>query len=233
MIHVTMPDTADRRLSFFLAAEEWIARSLPAGEYFFAWRVGPTVICGRNQDVKTEVDLDFCREHGIDVVRRRSGGGAVFADKSNVMFSYISPTDDMNAAFAHYSSMMAEALQSLGFDAIPSGRNDIEIGGRKVAGNACRKHHGCSIVHGTMLYDTDIELMSGALTPSRAKLESHRVQSVPARITTLCSIKPELTVDALIGRITATLCDSQLTLVPAVLPEIENGEQIYRAERFI
>ena len=99
MKHLSLPDAALwRRLPFYLAAEEWAARVLPPDDYFFAWRVAPTVICGRNQDMAAEVDLDYCRTHGIDVVRRRSGGGCVYADRNNWMFSYITPSDEVGRA---------------------------------------------------------------------------------------------------------------------------------------
>lgn len=126
-------DTTGRRLPFFLALEEWVARRLPAGNYFFSWQVNPTVICGRNQEIDKEVNLAYCRANGIDVVRRRSGGGCVFADRQNFMFSFITDSNDRVAeVFSRYTAMIADALRKLGFDAIESGRNDITIGEKKV-----------------------------------------------------------------------------------------------------
>lgn len=178
-------DTFHRRLPFFLATEEWVARYLPADEYFFSWQVDPTVICGRNQDIEKEVNLDYCRRNGIDVVRRRSGGGAVFADRENFMFSYITAGDNVTAEFARYTAMVANALCRLGMEAVPTGRNDIVIRNRKVSGNAFYHIPGRCIAHGTMLYDFNIDNISGALTPSRAKLESKKVKSVESRVTSL------------------------------------------------
>lgn len=144
--------------------EEWAARSLPAAEYFFSWRVEPTVICGRNQEIDKEVDLDYCRREGIDVVRRRSGGGCVFADMDNFMFSYICPGDEITVTFARYTTMIADALCKLGLDARATGRNDIVIGERKVSGNAFYHLPGRCIAHGTMLYDFNPAMMSRAIT---------------------------------------------------------------------
>lgn len=188
MRHIKFPENIDiinRRLPFFLATEEWAARNLPAGEYFFSWRVDPTVICGRNQEISKEVDLDYCAANGIDVVRRRSGGGAVFADRENFMFSYITDGDDVTKEFARYTNMISEALRNIGIDAQATGRNDITIDGKKVAGNAFYHIPGRCIAHGTMLYNFDPAHISNALTPSRAKLESKGVKSVQSRVTCL------------------------------------------------
>ncbi len=185
MIHLKLPDDDVRPLTFYLAMEEWAARVLPPAEYFFCWRVEPTVICGRNQDIRAEVDLDYCRANGIHVVRRRSGGGAVFADMRNFMFSYITSSDAVQTTFERYTSMVADMLGSLGIAAHANGRNDIVVDGRKIAGNAFYHLPGRSIVHGTMLYGLDLRHFEKALTPSRAKLLSKGVQSVPMRLTCL------------------------------------------------
>lgn len=165
-------DVINRRLPFFLALEEWVARRMPAGDYFFSWQVDPTVICGRNQEIDKEVNLEYCRSHGIDVVRRRSGGGCVFADRQNFMFSFITASDMVVEVFAAYTEMIAAALRKVGIDATSTGRNDITIGGKKVSGNAFYHLPGRSIAHGTMLYDFDPVHISNAITPSKAKLES-------------------------------------------------------------
>lgn len=145
--------------------EEWIARHLSPDDYFFIWRVKPTVICGRNQDIEKEVNLPYCRTHGIDVVRRRSGGGCVYADMNNWMFSFITPDEVVSTTFGRYTTLIAGMLRSLGFDASATGRNDIYIYNRKVSGNAFYHMPGRSIVHGTMLYDIDVERMTNAITP--------------------------------------------------------------------
>ena len=178
-------DVVNRRLPFFLALEEWTARNMPAGDYFFSWHVDPTVICGRNQEIDKEVNLEYCGAHGIDVVRRRSGGGCVFADRQNFMFSFITASDMVTEVFAGYTAMIAGALQKIGIDAVATGRNDITIGGKKVSGNAFYHLPGRSIAHGTMLYDFDPSRLANAITPSKAKLESKGVKSVPMRVTCL------------------------------------------------
>lgn len=129
--------------------------------------------------------MEYCRRQGIKVWRRKSGGGCVYADMNNIMFSYITPSSGVQTSFDRYTTMVSDMLRSLGLDARSGGRNDVEISGMKVAGNAYYGVPGHSIVHGTMLYDADFATMSQALTPSRAKLTSKGVKSVPSRITTL------------------------------------------------
>lgn len=227
MLNTILPNKAQQPLPYYLAAEEWIARNMPPDEYFFAWQVAPTVICGRNQDVPAEVDIDFCEREGVQLYRRKSGGGAVFADDNNIMFSYIAPASAVQTAFHGYTSRVVEALRQLGLDAEASGRNDITIGGRKVAGNAYWQCAGRSIVHGTMLYDTDPRLMAGALTPSRAKLESNKVVSVPSRITTVRSLRPDISLEKFLGHVLNHICDSECVLPPEAECGIRAIEQTY------
>ncbi len=167
---VVHPEKILKDLSFFLAQEEYLAHAFPGRDLFFAWQVDPTVIIGRNQLLEKEVNVDFCRCNNIDIVRRKSGGGAVLADRNNIMFSYITTSDNVPVTFSKYTSMISSALRSLGLDAHDNSRNDILIGDRKVSGNSFYHLNGRSIVHGTMLYDFDAEMMSKALMLSADKL---------------------------------------------------------------
>ncbi|MDE6611741.1 MAG: lipoate--protein ligase family protein [Muribaculaceae bacterium] len=236
MKHLALPSDARlwRRLPFYLAAEEWAARTLPPDDYFFAWRVAPTVICGRNQDMQAEVNIAYCREHNIDVVRRRSGGGCVYADRNNWMFSYITPSDDINTTFSRYTLLVSDMLRSLGLDARPTGRNDIVIGGKKVSGNAFYHIPGRSIVHGTMLFDVDMATMANAITPSRAKLESKKVHSVAARVTCLRDEGITADVDAFGRYAVEHICgDSVYEVSDSQLCEIEEIEKTYYRPDFL
>lgn len=233
MKELVLPETHRRRLPFYLAVEEWAARRLPADDYFFAWRVEPTVICGRNQDMAQEVDMDFCRRNGIDVVRRRSGGGCVLADMDNLMFSYITPGDEVSATFSRYTSLIARMLVRLGFEAEATGRNDILVNGRKVAGNAFYHLPGRSIVHGTMLLDFNPDLMSGALTPSRAKMDSKAVKSVPSRITGLRAEGLKMTVEEFRRYALEQICDGKYCLSADDILEIEKIETAYYDPSFL
>ena len=232
MIYVKLPVEKNRRLPFYLAMEEYVARELPAQDYFFIWQVEPTVIFGRNQLVDSEVDVAFCRANNIQFYRRKSGGGCVFADRSNLMLSYITPTTNVNFTFNRYMLMVEDALQRLGVDARTSGRNDILIGGKKVSGNAFYHLPGRSIVHGTMLYDINLNYMLNATTPSASKLRSKGVESVRQHITTLCN-HIGLTIDELKGHLRSVLCDSCVVLTKADIAAIEQLEQEYYDDSFI
>ena len=111
--HIILPDDGERDLIFFLAMEEFVAQNVP-GDAFFVWRVPPTVIIGRNQDLQAEVNLEYCKEHGVKIVRRKSGGGCVYSDKGNIMVSYVSAKGDTSSVFERYLFAMTQCLRSLG-----------------------------------------------------------------------------------------------------------------------
>lgn len=233
MKHVILPDSEVRRLPFYLAMEEWVARNLPDDDYFFSWQVDPTVIFGRNQEIGMEVDMDYCRTNGIQMYRRKSGGGCVFADRSNIMFSYITPSTEVETTFSRYTAMIAGMLRGLGLDASATGRNDVLIGDRKVSGNAFYHIPGHSIVHGTMLYSTDMEHMSRAITPSRSKLDSKQVKSVAGHITTICEHLPDMSLDAFHNYAITCITDGELLLSSGQVKAIEDLSRPYYAPEWI
>lgn len=224
LIHPVLPAGAAEgwHLPWFLAMEEHLARNY-SGEYFFTWAVGPTVIFGRHQIIEAEVNLPYCREKGIEFYRRKSGGGCVYADADNLMLCMVASSADVPATFARYCAMVADALRGLGVPAEVSGRNDITIDGRKVSGNSfLRIPPSRSIVHGTMLLDSDPETMSRALTPSREKLEAKGVASVRSRVTTLREYLPALTREELDRHLVSHFCaDRRLLLTPDDVAEID------------
>ena len=184
MKNIVLPDARERSLAFYLAMEEFVAREFD-GDCMFVWRVAPTVIIGRNQDVEAEVNLDYCREHGVEVIRRKSGGGCVYSDKGNVMISCVSEKGEVSAVFERYLDALTSCLKTLGLDAYKSGRNDVMVGDRKVSGNAFQMLPDRSIVHGTLLYSTDFDALETAIRPPVEKLERHGVASVRQRVMNL------------------------------------------------
>lgn len=224
MIYASLPELPGgkpRPLPFYLAMEEHLARNYPGGEYFFMWQVEPTVIFGRCQNPFAEVNLDFCRREGIQTYRRKSGGGCVFADMNNIMFSHITTSEEVTSTFGRYCRMVADTLRALGLDATTTGRNDILIGDRKVSGNAFYHLHGRGILHGTMLYDADIPRMVSAITPSRAKLSAKGVKSVRSHITTIREHLPSLSIGDFKSFCREHLCDSEQTMTAADIAETE------------
>lgn len=233
MRYVHLPHSATpRQLPFYLAAEEYVARQLPPAEYFFLWQVRPSVIFGRNQVAQREVNIAYCRQQGIDMWRRKSGGGCVYADMGNIMLSYITPGEQVRLTFNHYVSLLALVLGKMGIEAKPTGRNDVLIDGRKVSGNAFFHLPGRSIVHGTLLYDTCMEHMTAAITPPQQKLESKGVSSVRQHITTLRE-HTALSIEEVKALIKTTLCRDSIELTPADVAQIEAIEADYHLPDFI
>jgi len=233
MTYVSLPFNDTRRLSFYLAMEEYAARNLNDGDdLFFLWQVEPTVIFGRNQVIQNEVNIPYCREHGIQFYRRKSGGGCVYADRSNVMMSYITRSDEVTTTFSRYMEMVCKMLQELGLPATSTQNNDVLIDGRKVSGNAFYHIPGHSIVHGTMLFDTDMEHMLNAITPPQTKLDKHGVESVRQRIT-LLKEHTDLSIEAFKEFAAQRLCNKELKLTDEDVKGIEAIEQEYLDPQFI
>ena len=167
--------------------EEYVARHYTDDDYFMGWRVNPTVMLGRNQLIDNEANTDYCKEHKIDIFRRKSGGGCIYADKGCIQFSYISRSVNANEAFAAYMQRMADLLKGLKIDAQLSGRNDILINGTKVSGCAFYQLSNRSVLHNSLLFDTQLDHLSNALTPAKEKLQSKGVASVRQRVTNVAT----------------------------------------------
>lgn len=228
MVNIIIPASLSAQpLSFYLATEEWVATHMSAGDYMFTWIVEPTVIIGRNQVAGLEADITYCRDHGIRLFRRKSGGGCVYADPNNLMISYITADTDVARVFSHYLGDIARSLRVLGIDVTPSGRNDLMLGDRKVSGNSFYRMASRSIVHGTLLWEVDTETMSRAITPSRSKLMSRKVKSVGARVTGLADSMPDKSLSDIASHLTTSLCSSSLTLSPSDIEGIGAIQQRY------
>lgn len=183
MKYILLPDSCrGRKLPFYFAVEEYVATHYTDDEYFFVWQVGDTVMLGRNQLLHNEVDLSYCRKHNIDVFRRKSGGGCVFADKGCLQFSYVVNSGNVNDTFHRYMQATVDVLRRAGVEAQLSGRNDVLVDGRKVAGAAFYRTGSRSVMHNTLLYNTDLGRLSSALHPVATKLESKGIASVSQRV---------------------------------------------------
>lgn len=183
---LNLPD--GKHISWYLDKEQEVAEVIDefGGEsVLFTWRVSPTVIYGRHQVVENEVDLNYCREHGIEVYQRKSGGGAVYADRGNRMISYISPSTHSEQVFQEFLQLVVGWLRKNGFEAVTTAHNDVLVDGYKVSGTACYALPNATIVHGTLLENVDLEQMTRALTPSQEKLQKHGVESVRQRVKNL------------------------------------------------
>ena len=220
-----------RRLVFWLALEEWAVAHAPGS--FFVWNVRPTVIFGRNQDMEAEVNVPYCHENGIEMYRRKSGGGCVYADEGNLMISYITGQSDVNKAFDEYLSGLADALRGLGVNAVCTEHNDVLVGDRKVSGNACYSTPSGCIVHGTLLYDTDFLEMERAITPSREKLDSKGIKSVRQRVVNMKDFVADFSFEVLKKGIIDYFCKHIRVISISELEEVFEIEKTYLDENFI
>ena len=177
--------------AYNLALEELLASEY-GEEFLMLWRNGPSVIVGRNQNTLAEIDADAVRELGIPVVRRTTGGGAVYHDLGN--FNYTIARFGRftgQESFAESARVVVAALRRMGVPAEFSGRNDILVGGRKVSGSARRVFRDRTLFHGTMLFDVDLSVLGRVLNPDTEKIVSKGVKSVRARVMNLRELLPE------------------------------------------
>lgn len=220
------------QLPFYFAVEEYVARTYTDDDYFMAWRVEPTVMIGRNQLTENEVNVDYCKRNGIHIYRRKSGGGCIYADKGCMQFSYISYAENVNRAFVEYMQGIADMIKSLGINTELSGRNDILVEGKKVAGSAFYGLKGRSVLHNSLLFSTELEHLEHALTPGKEKLQSKGVASVRQRVTNVSNYT-DLCIEAFMDYVRKYMCgDEVLELTSDDMKHIEEIEKELASDDF-
>ncbi len=157
---------------------------------FRLWRNDRSIIVGRNQNTLAQINVPYVRQHRLPVVRRLTGGGAVFHDAGNINFTFAVPCPVVSRTtelFARYTQPIVEALRAMGIPVALEGRNDLRVNGYKVSGNALALHRGRLLLHGTLLYSANLKDLSSALIPKRAVtcFEGKAVESHPARTANL------------------------------------------------
>ena len=185
-------ETGSHDPCFNLALEEYVLENRREGDWLLLWQNADTVVIGLNQNTAEEIDPFFIAEHGITVVRRMTGGGAVFHDLGNLNYSFITDTGDTETlSIARFCEPVCRALASLGVRAEISGRNDILVDGKKVSGVAQRISGGRILHHGTLLFNSDPDMIAGALHADPAKFVSKSAKSVRTRVGMLKDYLPE------------------------------------------
>lgn len=188
-----------------LALEQHVFDGLDkSNDYFMLWQNDNAIIVGKYQNTAGEINSAYVRENGVKVVRRLSGGGAVYHDLGNLNFTFIADSRENGFDFSTFCAPVIRALGSLGVRADLSGRNDMTIGGKKFSGNAMYVKNGRVMHHGTIMYDSDLDALSKALNVSMDKMESKGVKSVRSRVT---NIKSHMDGDIPIDRFIAALRD--------------------------
>lgn len=177
-----------------LAIEEYALKTMDVDkDSFFLFYINePSIIIGKNQNTIEEINTDFVESNGIHVVRRLSGGGAVYHDLGNLNFSFITKDDgDSFRNFKKFTQPIVDALKEMGVDAELSGRNDILAEGRKISGNAQFSTRGRMFSHGTLMFDTEIEAVVSALKVRKDKIESKGIKSIRSRVANIMEFLEE------------------------------------------
>lgn len=193
MIYVNLNST-DACLNFGCEYYYAVVNPLP-DDVFMLWRTTPTLMIGKYQNTREEVDLDYAAEHGIGLVRRLSGGGTIYTDMGGWQFTFITHGGGSEIEFERFMTPVTNALRSLGLDAAATGRNDILLktpenrNGAKISGNTQYKKKNATVHHGSLLFETDLDTLCRAATPKSYKISSKAIKSVRERVT---NIRPNL-----------------------------------------
>lgn len=181
-----------------LALEEYVLRNFGEEDTYLLFYINePSIIIGKNQNSIEEINRDYVEQNGIKVVRRLSGGGAVYHDEGNLNFSFITK-DDGNSFhnFAKFTEPVVKALNKLGVPAELIGRNDLLVNGRKISGNAQFVTKGRMFSHGTLMFDSEIEHVVEALNVSKEKIESKGIKSIRSRVANISEfLEEKMTID--------------------------------------
>ncbi len=169
---------------FNFALEEYLLKKTDK-DLFRLWMCDPCVSVGKNQNTISEINSDYVRKNSIPIVRRQSGGGAVFHDLGNLNFTFISCNNNSFSDFKRFTQPIIDLLKTLGINAEFSGRNDLLIDGKKFSGNAQYNYKNKVIHHGTLLFSSQISNLSNALKVKPIKLESKGIKSVKSRVTNI------------------------------------------------
>ena len=176
-------ETGSNDPAWNLAFEEVVLESRRDDPYLILWQNDNTIVVGQNQNTEEEINRDFVEEHGIHVVRRMTGGGAVYHDMGNLNYSFIDDAEELqDISYERFTNAVVSALKDLGLDACASGRNDILVNGYKVSGTAQRLCGGRILYHGTLLFDSRPEMIAGALDADPLKFTSKSKKSVRTRV---------------------------------------------------
>ena len=219
---------------FYFALEEYAMKELlkTHDSFFFTWEIEGVVI-GKNQLIENEVNIPFCKEHNIEIFRRPTGGGCVYADQRNTMFSMVTSKKNETFTFKPYLSKIMDAMNALNIELEFSGRNDLLYQGKKISGNAFLQNKYGMLMHGTFLYDCDLETMVRAISPSDEKLISKGIESVRSRVTNMKPFLNGMTQDALIKHFETYITTDIYELTEEDIQSIHALSQKYQDKSYI
>ncbi|PGY11265.1 lipoate--protein ligase [Bacillus sp. AFS031507] len=216
-----------------LAIEEYALKNLDINETYLLFYINePSIIIGKNQNTIEEINTEYVGGNGIKVVRRLSGGGAVYHDLGNLNFSFITKDDGESFHnFRKFTEPVVAALKKLGVNAELSGRNDLEVGGRKISGNAQFSTKGRMFSHGTLMLNSEIENVVSALKVKKDKIESKGIKSVRSRVANISEFLTEkVEIDEFRSLLLKNIFEGQDEIPEYVLTD-EDWEKIYQLSK--
>jgi len=220
-----------------LALEEYCLRSLPDDDSYLLFYINePSIIIGKNQNTIEEINSEYVRSNGIHVVRRLSGGGAVYHDLGNLNFSFITKDDGQSFHnFRKFTEPVVEALKRLGVDAELTGRNDIQVGERKISGNAQFMTKGRMFSHGTLMFNSEIDHVVAALNVNPDKFQSKSTKSIRSRVANISEfLREPMTIETFRRELLRSIFGLEPEAVPVVRLTDTDWERVraLMAERY-
>jgi len=211
-----------------LAFEEYILREKTHGEWLLLWQNANAIVVGLNQNTLEEINPEFVSEHGIQVVRRTTGGGAVYHDLGNLNYSFIADAGQAaELSMAYFSNVICAALATMGVTAEVTGRNDITVHGKKISGTAQRMHQGRLLHHGTLLFSSDRAKIDGALRADPQKYSSGSTKSSRSRTGNICDYLPEeISIEVFKDDLRKTITESKFTQIWLTAGELDEVKRL-------
>ncbi|MFK9094699.1 lipoate--protein ligase [Bacillus salipaludis] len=231
MLFIDNKGITDPRIN--LAIEEYALKNLDINETYLLFYINePSIIIGKNQNTIEEINTEYVEGNGIHVVRRLSGGGAVYHDLGNLNFSFITKDDGESFHnFRKFTEPVVAALKALGVNAELSGRNDLEVGGRKISGNAQFSTKGRMFSHGTLLFNSEMDHVVSALKVKKDKIESKGIKSVRSRVANISEFLTEkIDIQAFRSLILKSIFEGQEEIPEYVVTE-EDWEKIHQLSK--
>ncbi|MEK5379597.1 lipoate--protein ligase [Niallia sp. FSL W8-0635] len=231
MLFIDNKGITDPRIN--LAIEEYALKNLDINETFLLFYINePSIIIGKNQNTIEEINTEYVESKGIHVVRRLSGGGAVYHDLGNLSYSFITKDDgDSFHNFRKFTEPVVQALKSMGVNAELSGRNDLLAEGRKISGNAQFSTRGRMFTHGTLLFDSEMDHIVSALKVKKDKIESKGIKSVRSRVANITEFLPKkISIEEFRRLLLSYLFDGEENVQEYVLTE-DDWEKIHQLSK--
>lgn len=217
-----------------LAIEEYALKHLPADETYLLFYINaPSVIIGKHQNTIEEINAEYIKDNGVKVVRRLSGGGAVYHDLGNLNFSFITKDDGQSFHnFRKFTQPVVEALQQLGVNAELTGRNDLQVGEQKISGNAQFSTRGRMFSHGTLMFDLNLDNVQASLHANPEKFKSKSTKSVRSRVANISDfLDKKITIEEFRSELLRHIFGMEVDAIPEYVLTEEDWNKIHEISK--